>query len=199
MLINERVYFFACDSLWCVLTLLTEEIGTQASAPYDVKWSDHYDNITNWAFQEKDFVEDRLLEKKDIVFLDLTEVLGDSMLGKWYESIFEAANLAHRAYSLISKSLWLYYYYSQFLKEVLIEFEQVVQQYAKPYNKRYEDNKTIFIELQKILENELPSFNNAKMFVDKTLSESLLGDLNSFARQLGMEWRVAVLSGVRDM
>lgn len=197
MSINERVYFFACDSLWCVLTLLTEEIGTQASDPYQVKWSDHYSKITDWAFQEKDFVRDSLLEQKNVEFLDRSETLGDSMLAKWHNSILEAANHTYKTSSLINKPLWSYYYYSQFLKEVLTRFEQVVQQYAKPYYKRYEDNKALFDDLQKILEHELPS--NIEVSVDKTLSESLLGDLNSFVCQLGIEWRDAVLSGVRDM
>ena len=197
MLINERIYFLTCKSFWCILTLRTEEVSTWESVPFYQKWNKHYSKITNWAFQEQDYVRDKLLASNDLEFLNISEDLFDSILTKSLNSILEAANHAYKAYPVISEHLWLYYYYAQFLKEVLLEFEKIVKEDAKSYYERYKDNRILFFDLRKILEHERPVLDS-ETSSDKFLVENVFSNLDTFAIQLGEEWRKALLSAVRN-
>ena len=189
MLNNERNYYLACISLWCFLALRTEEIGSRDSFPFYRKWDDYYSKLTNWALQEHFYVEDKLLEAKNIDFPKVAEDLCDSLVVTALNSLREAANRAHKAYPAISEDLWLYYFYAQSLKEVLMEFEKLVKAEAKPYDERYRDHQTLFNDLHKILEQEYPSLD----------VESPLADLDSLAGQSGKEWREAVLGSIQSV
>jgi hypothetical protein len=189
MLKSERTYYLACISLWCFLTLRTEEIGSWESLPFYRKWDEHYSEITNWAFQEQDYVRDKLLESEKIDFTHVAEELCNSLVVTSLNTLREAAKCAHKTYLKFSEDLWLYYYYAQSLKEVLTEFEKLIKAEAKPYDERYEDNQGLFNDLHKILEQEYPSLD----------IESIVTDLDFFAFQLGKGWHEAVLATVQNI
>src|SRR6266498_4523968 len=143
MLRSERIYSLACISLWGILTLRTEEVGSWDSFPFYPKWDDYYSEITDWSFQEHYYARE-ILEAKDVDLQKVAEKLCDIVVVTSLNSLHEAAHHAHKTYPAISEDLWLYYYYAQSLNEVLIEFEKLVNAEAKPYDERYQGTQTLF-------------------------------------------------------
>jgi hypothetical protein len=194
---NDKVYYFACDSLWGILALLTEKVGTRENSFFYLKWSAQYSKITNWALQEKSFSEEKFTRDEQENFVPRAEVAGDALIAQWDKSLHEVAHSAYEAYPSLSEPVWLYYYYCRFLQRVLVEFDGIIQEDLTPYFQRYQASKFLFNNLSSTLEYERPFFG-PEVSIDKTIAGNLLTDLDTFAVRSGEHWRDAILSAVKN-
>jgi len=54
--LEGRIYFFACNMLWDVLSLfhyLDEDVAKQRIGPLHLTWSTQFADLANWALEER--------------------------------------------------------------------------------------------------------------------------------------------------
>jgi hypothetical protein len=201
-----RIYFFVCNNLWDVLSLfhyLNEEVATESLGSFYLeKWGAPYEDLAHWALEERWFPIDREKvprEEKDLL-LSTADQLGDLLASHWSDKLKIAALEARKRYPSVSESMWLYYLYCGFLRQVLREFDRVLREQGSStaYCERYQEHIGLFDDLVAALEQERP-FLDTQTDVSNSFKESAWGDLDAHASNLGAEWRQAVHSVARDL
>jgi hypothetical protein len=203
---EARIYFFACNILWDVLSLfhyLDEEVATEnIGALYLEKWSAPFAKLTNWALEERWFPIDkeRIPRAEKDLLLSTADDLGDLLALHWSNELNTAAIAAHERRPGASESMWLYYYYCGFLRQVLTEFDRVLQERCSStaYYEHYREHVGLFGDMAAALEPERP-FLGATADVSEATLKTVWGEIDASASELGAGWRQAVYSAAHDL
>lgn len=205
ILLEARIFFFACDFLWCAVSLyhyLDEEIATEDIGSLYLKWATPHSNIADWSGEKRLLplpTEQTLKDEKDELF-SLADTLGDLLIIHWGNAIKNAAINMNQKFSEISESIWLYYYYCSFMRQILSEFERVLQEpnSSSMYYEVYQQDISLFNDMAKALENERPFLDKRTSVSDATV-QTIWDDIDNHVAKLGEEWRQAVHSAARDL
>jgi hypothetical protein len=198
-----RIYFFACDFLWDVLSMfhyLDEEVSTEDIGPLDLKWRTPFANLANWALEERWFPinnEELARSEKDLL-LSAADTLGDLATFRWGSELNVIAKETHKKYPSMSESMWLYYYYCGFLRQTMVDFDRVLQELdsSTTYYAHYQEHIGLFSDMAAALERERP-FLDKQTDMSKEIVEAVGGDIDAWASRLGTEWRQAVHSAAQ--
>jgi len=203
--ITARIYYFACYFLWDALSMfyyLDEDIAKDRIGQFYWRWSDPFEKLTNWALEERYYPEEReniVINQGDIPFTE-GDKLSDSLTLYFGDVLSFVATDAHQKHSTISESLWLYYYYCGFLRQVLTEFDRVLQEQdnSAAYYEHYQEHIRLFNDMAIAMEHELfllDSLKDDSAVVPKAVRD----EVNAYAGKMGAEWRQAVLSAARHL
>ena len=208
MLFEVRLYYFACNFLWCLLSLdhyFREEIITEADAyrfylERSELWDEQYNKLADWTLTELSFlVENKQIRGDEKEMLDSTAAeLGDSLIFHWSSFLQMATSNMQKNYPSVDKPTWLYYCYCAFLRQVLTEFDRVLVEHSATYYRRYREYRDLFKEMETILDNERP-FTGMALSVNGGMMETLRKGVDTYATRLGKEWRQAVESAARNL
>lgn len=204
MSLEARIYFFACSFLWDLLSFfhyLDEEIAEGQIRELYLKWSGPFEDLAHWALEEKFFPieEGKITRNEEDLLLSTAETFLDTPIVLWSNGLNTEAVEMHKKYTNVSKPLWIYYYYCRFLKQVLSEFDGVLQELGNSsiYYGHYQQDISLFTDMAKALEKERPFLNTAD--VSEATRRAIWGEIDAYAAKLGAEWRQLVLSAARDL
>lgn len=202
--LEVRIFFFACDFLWCVLSLyhyLDEEIATEDIGSLYLKWAAPHSDLAEWAGEERIFSihSEQITKNEKDKLSSLSDTFGDSLIIYWGNAIKNVAIDMNQKYPEINESLWLYYHYCSFLHQVLTEFDEVLQNLASSpiYYEHYRQDISLFNDMAKALENERPFLDSTN--VSEATVQVIWDEIDAYVVKLGAEWRQAVHSAARDL
>lgn len=200
---NARIYYFACELLWCALSLyqyLVEVVASPEIGPLFSRLSTQMENIAGWALQERHspIENEKPQPGEEEALFSAAGKLRDPLTMGWSDELQAAARAAHQRFPLIGETTWLHYYYCAFLPQVLKEFDQLVQRLDSPnqFYQRYRKNITLFDNVREACQKEHPSVDKVDVVSQEALSE-LLTEMEAFAVRLGAQWRQTVISAAQ--
>ncbi len=205
---DAQLYYIACEFLWSSITLfhyLSEEVATENIGKLQLKWSGAHEDLASWALEERFFaIESEVITKNEQEkLLSTTETLGDTLVFRWGDALNTFAGSMLQKSSYTSKSKWLYFSYCRFLKQVLVEFNRVIQEMEEmggspAYYEHYQESIELFNDMAAAMERERPFLDNQNG-VDEDTKQAVWAEMDAFAAKLGTEWRQAVLSAARNL
>ncbi len=195
-------YYFACDFLWCVLALATEEVlNPETNVRFRQGWMIFHTKLADWALQERFdlFNHKKIPMKHQQELLSLADTASEVLMSRWLEKLHVAARNFCIQFPSLSEPKWLYYCYCRFLKQVLVQFEHILQglDMSSPYYGLYKESAAIVKDLSGSLEREQPA-HEPELSIEDTALIKLKVDMDIFATQLSADWGEAVILAAHD-
>jgi hypothetical protein len=166
-----------------------------------IKWSKQSDLLAHWTIKEGYFVLDRVqisqVDRNGTI--SIAGELGDLLMLHLADALSKSASSLYATKMILDESVWLYYYYCQFLWQVLEEFDQIMQELgvSSIYYQRYQASLDLFHDMATVMEQERP-FLDKPDNVDEATMQAVWEEIDITAARLGAEWRHAVLEAARN-
>jgi hypothetical protein len=191
------IYFYACDTLWCALSLFeyfleSENLGTVSSK---YQWTDSHNVLANWVADERFAPIDNgdLSNDEAQKLYAQSDERCDALIYKWSEQFRLLASETYAIYSEIDQTAYLYYYYCRWLLEILNQYSQVlenIKEATTTFYKRYQENLEKFTTLIDLLEKD-QTVQAAQEQLRKTNLTSF-NEIDLKLMQLASTWREAL-------
>jgi hypothetical protein len=145
---------FSYHFLWVSLSLslyLNEKDVKGNIGLLSIKWSKQSDLLAHWTIKEWYFVLDRaqISQVDRNVTISVAGELGDLLMLHLADALSKSASSLYATKMILDESVWLYYYYCQFLWQVLQEFNRIMQELGTSsiYCQRYQESIDLFHEM----------------------------------------------------
>jgi hypothetical protein len=196
---STLTHLFSCHFLWVSLSLslyLNEKDVKGNIGLLSTKWGKQSDLLAHWTIEEGYFILGRVpisqVDKDTIT--SIAGELGDVFMLHLADILSKSASSLYAKKIPLEESIWCYYYYCQFLWQVLQEFDQIMQELgvSSIYYQRYQASIDLFHDMAGAMERERP-FLDKPGNVDEATIQAVWAEIEATAARLGTEWRQAVL------